>query len=72
MYTNLSFEVLIFKLIDRMAPKKAYGHKLHIESALNSLHLMMSFAEGPHRPGIIKGQVSYLVALLTPLRWSYS
>ena len=42
-----------------MAPKKGYSHKLHIENALNSLHLMMSLTEGPSRPGIIKGQVRF-------------
>ncbi|KAI6650438.1 Dedicator of cytokinesis protein 3 isoform X2 [Oopsacas minuta] len=44
------------KLQIRIAPKKQYGHKLYIEKSLNSLHLMMSLAETPERPGIIKGQ----------------
>ena len=49
--------IILFELINRIAPKKQYGHKLYIENALNSLHLMMGLAEGPQRPGIIKGQV---------------
>ena len=50
--------LVLFELINRIAPKKQYGHKVHIENALNSLHLMMGLAEGPQRPGIIKGQVT--------------